>query len=445
MEHPERLAVGAVAVAGVLAGCRTPFLGVPEDRARRNDAGLAREMSTLGFGLTPGQLEAAGARSEWVAAQLAAEADVPLHLNAALHRLDVLRLDPVTLMDLPDQVVLDQLQRAAILRATYNLNQLFERMVDFWTDHFNVYAKKGLGIYWLTASQESVIRRHALGSFRDLLVGVERSPAMLSYLDNGANRRGQVNENLAREILELHTLGVDGGYSQKDVQEFARCLTGWRVEDRFLRARGTFRFDATRHEDGPFTILGKRYDQPDEGAGMAVLADLARHRSTALHLAKKLLKYFSRVDDSRAVNKVADAFLESDGNLRATMGAVADVPIGTPRLRRPFEYLVACLRATGAQTDAGPAIGRHLVAMGQGTHLWPMPDGYPISDRAWSSALLARWNFAFALAEGRIAGTFIPPEIRKDVRSQYITGDERKSADAWATVLASPDFQRSAV
>jgi hypothetical protein len=185
------------------------------------------------------------------------------------------------LQDLPERDVLRQLSQAALLRAVYSHWQLRERLVDLWTNHFNIYARKNRGAYYTPTDQANVIRAHALGTFPDLLRASARSPAMLGYLDNEANRKGVPNENYARELLELHTLGVNGGYTQRDVREVARCLTGWTIEDRFLRRRGTFRFAAERHDNGEKIVLGHRIPAGGgEGDGERVLDIVCAHPST---------------------------------------------------------------------------------------------------------------------------------------------------------------------
>ena len=179
--------------------------------------------------------------------------------------MDGLWLDPVTAMDVPKERVIEDLQRAAILRPTYGANPLYERVASFWAEHFNVAARKGDGAFY-RGSEERLIRAGALGSFPDLLGSIARAPAMLGYLDNDANRKGHPNENFARELLELHTLGVDGGYTQRDVQEVARCFTGWTVEKRFLRPKGGFRFDPEVHDGGGKDGAGASHRAGGRGA-----------------------------------------------------------------------------------------------------------------------------------------------------------------------------------
>ena len=199
-----------------------------------------RLLCRAGFGPTPGDVArvTATGHDSYLAGQLTASRDEDLGLKMQLHRLDVLQLDDPETEDLPQGEIIRQLQQAAILRAVHGNNQLLERMVDFWSNHFNVYARKGDAAFRLGTDQREVIRSNALGTFPNLLRASTRSAAMLAFLDNTQNLRSHPNENYARELMELHTLGIGGGYTQRDVQEVARCFTG--VDDRgpVLEAEG---------------------------------------------------------------------------------------------------------------------------------------------------------------------------------------------------------------
>jgi len=385
------------------------------------------------------------------------------YLTVMLRRLEALQLDDHTQRDLPDDQVLLQLQQAAILRAVYSKNQLVERMVEFWTDHFNLYAKKGYTINRIATDQTRVIRAHALGKFRDLLHASAKSPGMLVFLDNQVNTRGIPNENYARELLELHTLGVDGGYTIQDVQEVARCFTGWSVENRFGRRRGQFVFRSDLHDDGPKRVLGQRLlSRGGVNDGEQVLDLLASHPSTAKYLARKLCKYFLGHCPPSHVTRIADAFTRSQGDIRACLGEVLDVQqlLRAPaKLKRPFHYLVSALRATGAQTDGAGALQTHLEKMGQPLYLWPMPDGYPTDQDSWTGTLLARWNFAWEYCHGNVQGSEIPlksfsglaqdliakvlllPKYPGSNGSQSPRGQDAPLA--LSICLASPEFQWS--
>jgi uncharacterized protein (DUF1800 family) len=330
-----------------------------------------------------------------------------------------------------------------LLRAIYSERQLQEVMVDFWSNHFNVYKDKGVLPWYLSAYDREVIRPYALGRFRDLLLATARSPAMLYYLDNfksvspqaGKKRtpdspRPGINENYARELMELHTLGVDGGYTQQDVREVARAFTGWTIAGVRNRAggamgahsqlpegveRGEFWFNPRLHDPGPKTVLGQRIDADGEGDGIAVIDLLARHPSTAKFIARKLCqKFASDTPDPAMVARVAGAFTRSDGDIRATLSALfSDPEFFTSRnyrakVKTPFELVASSLRALDAQTD-GRAVNRMLTDMGQPLYGHMAPTGYSENADDWvnAGALLKRMNFAVALVANQIPGTHV--------------------------------------
>jgi uncharacterized protein (DUF1800 family) len=353
-------------------------------------------------------------REAYVEEQLRADQPEEPYLTLMLHRLDALRLDSAELQDLPEDTVHSQLQQAAILRAVYGRNQLLERMCDLWTNHFNVYSRKAEGVYKKPAEESNVLRRHALGRFPDLLKASARSPAMLMYLDNQENRAGVPNENYARELLELHSLGVDGGYEYRDIKELARCLTGWTVEDRFLHPWGKFRFDPDLHDDGAKVVLGHRIPAGGGERDVDIVLDvLASHVSTAKYISRKICRHFVGDAWEPAAAEMARTYAQTEGDLRAMLRPLLlsrEIGDGPPILKRPFDFVVSALRAFDAGTDGGPPLQRHLKAMGQPLYEWPMPDGYPDRTAAWTGSMLARWNFALDLGLGRIGGTSVDPE-----------------------------------
>ncbi len=322
------------------------------------------------------------------------------------------------------QPVITELQRATFLRAVYSRRQLYERMVGFWENHFNVYINKDADRFYLTSFDRDSIRPFALGNFRALLGAVAHSPAMLYYLDNwqsgiprGAasgkpvRRAGGLNENYARELLELHTLGVDGGYTQQDVEEVARCFTGWtiyRVND-----VGLFMFDPSQHDDGEKIVLGHRIPS---GGGIAdgemVLDILARHPSTARFIATKLARMLVSDDPPKSVvRRAAAAFTKSNGSIAETVRAILksrEFRRGKEaKVKSPFEYAVSAVRALGAETDGSPAMLAWIARMGGPMFGRVTPDGYPDRADTWLSTgtLMERINFAIAIANNQIAGT----------------------------------------
>ena len=304
------------------------------------------------------------------------------------------------------------MRQATLLRAIASERQLLEKMVEFWSDHFNIYSGKGDCAWLKVADDRDVIRKHALGNFRDLLAASASSPAMLVYLDGRANVAGKPNENYAREILELHTLGVGGGYTQRDVMELARALTGWQVRTVFERGRTVFRENV--HDPVVKNVLGLRLDSGPDADLARVVERLAAHPSTAAFLAKKLCRRFV-ADDPPAglVARVAAAFSKSRGDIRQTVSVLLlsdELRDAPPKFKRPYTYAVSALRHAGARSDAGPGLQRALAGLGQLPFDWPTPDGYPDTQEHWSARMLPRWNFALALASNAIPGTHVVTE-----------------------------------
>jgi uncharacterized protein (DUF1800 family) len=351
------------------------------------------------------------------------------------------------------QRALDELTRARILRAAYSERQLNEVLADFWLNYFNVFGGKDLDRIYLTSFERDVVRPHMWGCFRDLLLATARSPAMLVYLDNAQSvaepdhRPGYVppvlppqpgfappaglNENYARELLELHTLGVDGGYTQSDVTELARVLTGWSVAP--PEEGGGFFFKTRLHDICAKTVLGHPVG-PGGGLseGEELIGVLARHPSTARHIAYRLCQRFI-ADEPPAdlVARVAKRFLATDGDLKETLRTILEAPeFFDPRFYRakvksPFEYVVSAVRVLGGGTDGG-AIARFIGDSGEPLYLCAPPTGYfdVATALVSSGSLLARLNFAVALSANRIPGTVVdiarvvPP--RSDPRQAFV-------------------------
>jgi uncharacterized protein (DUF1800 family) len=443
-----------------------------------------------------------------------------------------------------------ELQNAKIISAVESPRQLYEALVDFWGNHFNIDVRKGPCRVLKVADDREVIRPHVFGKFRDLLEASAKSPAMLHYLDNFQNsaprqlspnelrRReqamqqsavpvqpavpagtenqsrtvGGINENYAREIMELHTLGVDGGYTQKDVQEVARCFTGWTVDPQ----TGEFRFTPRRHDNGEKTVLG--HDIPANGGirdGEMVLDILASHPSTARFIATKLCRRFVADDPPPAlVDRIANVFLQTGGDLRQVYQAIIYSPefflrqAYRAKIKSPFEFAVSAVRATGGKMvsddflpidrrlgiEAGATFGRgmdriasakrkslniEIIEMGEPLFAYQAPTGYTEDSRKWvnTGALIARMNFALALAEHKIVDVSVTPsdlirgadidkpslvldqlnavflhgEMTAPTRAtleKQVTGTDGggantvNAAELTALVLGSPEFQR---
>jgi uncharacterized protein (DUF1800 family) len=328
------------------------------------------------------------------------------------------------------QMVVTELQRATVLRAVYSDRQLYEMMVDFWENHFSIFANKDDDRYLLTAYDRETIRPFTMGRFRDLLGATAHSPAMLFYLDNWrssvprpyaatktkpAGIDGGLNENYARELLELHTLGVDGGYTQKDVQEVARCFTGWTIQK--PNEQGLFLYRPGLHDDGEKIVLGHKI-LPGGGPadGERVLDILAAQPATARFIATKLARRFiSDTPPSSVIDRAAAVFLKTDGSIRETLRSIVtspeffSAPAYRAKMRSPFEYVAAALRALDADTDGDRPVLDAMARMGQPVFGRITPDGYADRSDQWlsSGAMIARFNFASALANNRLKGTKI--------------------------------------
>lgn len=287
---------------------------------------------------------------------------------------------------------------ATMIRQVFSPRQLFERMVEFWSDHFNVPANSEVGAYFKTLEDRETIRPLAMSTFGDLLQASARSPAMLYYLDNFASTSDGPNENYARELLELHTLGIDGGYSEADIKATARVLTGWSI-----RQPAEFHFNLFTHDWQPKTVLGQTLQPAGEPEGTQLLKTLADHESTARHIATKLTRRFvADLPSALVVDAVTEAFLDSGGDIRATLRALLmhpEVRSGMAlKLKRPNEFAASALRALDAELDEPVLVSffETLTAAGHLPFGWPAPDGYPDHREHWQSTtgFLARFNSA---------------------------------------------------
>lgn len=344
-----------------------------------------------------------------------------------------------------------------------------ERLAWFWSNHFCVSVAKGAPVRAIAGAYErEAIRPHIFGRFTDMLLAVQTHPAMLIYLDNrqsigpnsrAGNRRGRgLNENLAREILELHTLGVGGGYTQNDVTSLAKIITGWTVvgpndEDHEI---GEFFFNANRHEPGDQIVLGKVYRDGGVEQGRAALIDIARHPATAKHIATKLARHFVSDEPPAAlVAALTRVFRETDGDLAAVSLALLRSPHAwepeARKIRSPQEFLVASLRAIGGSAaPAAPAILGALGAMGQ--QLWNPagPNGYPDTLAHWASAEGIKTRLDVAAQLARRVGTWRDPNMLAEVVLGPLAPRETRQAIAraesrpqgLALMLMSPEFQR---
>ena len=370
----------------------------------------------------------------------------------------------------PPKQVVDELQQAKLLRAVYSDRQLDEVLVDFWMNHFNVFAGKGQDKFLLTAYERDVIRPHAWGRFEDLLKATAESPAMLFYLDNwlstdpSANpqdirramaeeegmaprrpargfggfgrRRGfgsapgmrpngrpaaqqakkaGLNENYARKIMELHTLGVDGGYTQKDVTEVARCLTGWTIGG-LRRQDPHFVYLDAAHDHGDKVVLGHKIKSAGMKEGQGIIHMLATSPATAHFVSYKLARRFVADEPPASlVDRAAATFRKTDGDIREVVRTILTSPeffapeSRQAKVKTPFEFVVSAVRASGADVSDATALTQRVAQMGMPLYQQQPPTGYKDTAEAWvsTSGLLARLNFALDLAAGRVRGVTV--------------------------------------
>lgn len=310
-------------------------------------------------------------------------------------------------------LVLRQLAEGTFVRAAFSRRQLYERMVEFWTDHFSIYMPK-VG-YLKVIDDREVVRKYALGRFPEMLWASAHSAAMLQYLDQPQSRGRNPNQNYAREIMELHTLGVDGGYTQDDVADLSRILTGWTI-----RNRGDFFFDSTGHDFSAKTFLGRAYPAQPTSVGAAAVAEgeeavrvLASHPNTARYIAFKMTRFLLQYDPpAPLLEAVAATYTRTGGDIRAMIRTILTpqtVAAASAKYKRPFQYVVSTMRAMNVQsrTVAYPA-GRALALVGQPLFLHDEPDGYADSVQFWAGSVLPRWNFASYISNGT---TELPVDI----------------------------------
>jgi uncharacterized protein (DUF1800 family) len=378
----------------------------------------------------------------------------------------------------PQQVIAFDLNEAKLQRAIYSNHQLEELLVDFWYNHFNVFFDKGADRRLVPSYEREAIRPHVLGKFKDLLAATAHHPAMLFYLDNwqsvapGANRRVKtrgLNENYARELMELHTLGVDGGYTQKDVTEVARCLTGWTIRD--PRRNAEFFYNDRVHDKGEKTVLG--VVMPAGGGqsdGDKVLDLVAHHPSTAKFISRKLAMRFVADDPPQElVDRMAKTFRDTDGDIRAVLRTMflsrefLSAGAYRAKVKTPFEMVASAARAVNADVDFAGVLAQQLAQLGQPLYRKVEPTGYPAANSEWvnSAALLGRMNFGLSLAQNKFPGAkaSIPAEAtqadleksivpsglsaatRESIGKALQQGDPKPDLVA-GLLLGSPEFQR---
>jgi len=463
------------------------------------DPKVIHVLDRLSFGARPGDIETVqklGVEG-YIQQQLHPESiPEPQALADRLSQLEMLNLTPLQLFEqinlprspapTPEQRrayrqkmahVLEQAQQARLLQSTENPRQLQEVMVDFWYNHFNVFSRKGVDAMLVGAYEQQAIRPHALGRFRDLLEATARHPAMLFYLDNwqnsapnasGNNKRTQgLNENYARELMELHTLGVDGGYTQQDVIALAKILTGWtfrRSAQPGVEPNG-FYFDAKRHDFSDKVFLG----QTIKGSGMPeveqALDILAKSPATAHHISYQLAQYFVADQPPKAlVDKLAQKFLATDGNIREVLSTLFhssefwNPQIYDAKFKTPYQYVVSAVRATGINVQNVLPIRGALQQLGMPLYGSLSPDGYKNTEDVWLNpdAMTRRINFATTIASGRLplgapnssrSTPVEPVQLANTLGNSFSAQTQNAIAQSppnlrAALILGSPEFMR---
>ncbi len=426
---------------------RLTFGARPGDMARLRQIGLKRWLDEQ---LNPGKI----AENQVLEQRLQLIACLKMNIDEAARQFAIPQ---------DRKIVANELSEAKILRAVYSNRQLAELLDDFWFNHFNVFLNKGRDRYMVPSYEQEAIRPHVLGKFYDLLLATAESPAMLFYLDNWqsvgvqpaayqagiAKARRGLNENYGRELLELHTLGVDGGYTQKDVIEVARCFTGWTIAN--PRKGGGFEYNDRVHDKGQKVVLG-HVVQAGGGMndGLEVLDILAHHPSTAHFICLKLAQRFVADDPPPLlVHRMSKTFLKTDGDLRQVMRTMLTAPefwsegAYRAKVKTPFEMVVSALRATNADVTSTYLLENELRKMGEPLYRKIDPAGYSDASSDWvsSAALLERMNFALALAHNRVSGVTIdtgvwqagaqqnPIELAKFILQQDPSAQTRAAID----------------
>jgi len=448
---------------------------------------ISHSLNRLTFGARPGDYQRVKALGKTEPEAFTAFLEEQLHpdkiadkvCDFAIRRFETLSLPIGELYEYQEKLLLAELTRATTMRAVMSERQLFEVMVQFWSDHFNIDPSKGDCKWLKMADDREVIRVHALGKFPEMLHASALSPAMLWYLDGRVNRKSQAddkpNENYARELLELHTLGVHGGYTQRDVMEVARCLTGWTVRNRKpYFGIGSVDFKLNQHDQGEKQFLGQTIPAIPQTLSRDAREEMARnelvrvmeivslHPATAKYIAEKLCRRFIADEPpAAAIKQVADTFLRTSGDIKDTLRTLfATDEFQQSRgnkFKRPFNYIVSAIRATDATTEAEPPLMDYFHRMGHAPFHYPTPDGYPEEATPWMSTLLWRWNFAVTFAEGRMEHTRTnlekltnnlggPVNLMAHLLGRRPTAEEQesyhRSGAGLALLLAAPAFQR---
>ncbi|MFC6644388.1 DUF1800 domain-containing protein [Granulicella cerasi] len=371
-----------------------------------------------------------------------------------VERLSPSQIETLEAYDNPREFVASEVVETKILRDVYSERQLQEVMTDFWLNHFNVYMKKAdSSAYYISSYQSNSIRPYALGNFTNLVLAVAQSPAMLEYLDQYEsvgphsdssrvdrirnNRAQGLNENYAREVMELHTIGVNGGYTQKDVTELAKVLTGWTIDRGFLRGDPTRPvFDESKHEPGKKVVLGETVQDGGVQEGVQVLKRLAASPQCAHFISNKIAVRFAGDNPPQAmVSRMSATFLETHGDIRRVLIAMINSPeffqssSYRSKVKTPQDFVISAVRATDADVQNPASLATAIANLGQPIFGHQTPDGYSMSSDAWNSttALVSRMNFSVALASNRVQGVTL--ELSQILGPDYLNLSGKQKQD----------------
>ncbi len=382
------------------------------------DGLILHTLRRMTFGATPAMINKARQMGldAFIEEQLSPASIPDGELDQMLGQFATLKMSPAEMFALEKKSQpVQELITSTLLRQWHSERQVYEMMVDFWSNHFSIFIGKNLCRVLKTSDDLQTIRPNAFGKFGDLLQASAHSPAMLVFLDQAESRGNAPNENYARELMELHTIGVNGGYTQEDVSSIARVLTGWTVVNprRKFGEAGTFVFNPEVHDSSAKTVMGMAIPAGGEEEGIALLNMLADHPSTAQFISTKLAQRFvSDQPDAALIDSLAQVFTQTGGDtrdmIRAMIRSDAFKNSAGQKFKRPLEFFLSTLRLTETTTGRNSRkLQEHLRLLGQVPFTWQQPDGFPDVAGHWNttSGLLERWNFGLLLTNGQIDGT----------------------------------------
>ncbi len=417
-----KLFASAAAIGAFWGAASKAKAGPPNDDPSDVDPNslISKLVKRITCGLNQAELDRANSMgySAYLEYQLNYTAIDDSAMDARLASLPTLTMTQVQMYAQSSSLLSNELTEAYILRSALSQRQLYQRMVEFWTDHFNIDITKEPCNYLKMVDDRDVIRANALGNFGTLLTASAHSPAMLTYLDNQTSTANSPNENYAREIMELHTLSVNGGYTQTDVHEVCRCLSGWSYDSGASSpTRGNFLYSSGRHDNGSKLIFSGTPQQLSiaSGGGQTdgdrVLTALINHPSTAIFIATKMCKWLLREDPSQAlINAVAATYTSTGGDIKSMVRTILqpnNLAAAPLKYKRPYHLMVSALRALPSTITSTSSLRSQLDSCGHRPFYWTSPDGYPDTLLYWQGLILPRWNYGASLLNGNISNVSV--------------------------------------